>query len=329
MSSRVQFTNNAATTLSVGCSAADTTLTVTSSLGFPPVLTGSNWFYACLQDTFANTEIVKVTNIVGTVWTVVRGIGGYTARAFVSGASIDLRLTAEGLSDLSVLPALVTVGGSINNTPIGATFPSTGSFVPTAATTTALKVNGVWNIKTGLVTNPVTSNSINFNLAYNKAVGADGWTGAAWYLYTGGSYAGGLFTRAGGFGVSFSANFTTITTQSSASSHNDNIRLYNDSSEHWRIYADGRSGLGATPLGNQFSDGVNILNADGSFTRTGNLTTAAGTTSMVDGFIRIPASGGPPTGVPTAVTGQVPLYFDTTNNRLYAYNGAWKKVGVA
>jgi hypothetical protein len=96
------FTNNAYTTLSAGCSAGDTTLTVASSSTFPAVTTAStNWFYACLQDTFANMEIVKVTNITGFVWTVARGIGGTSARAFVVGSVVELRLTAEVIAELA------------------------------------------------------------------------------------------------------------------------------------------------------------------------------------------------------------------------------------
>ena len=46
-----------------------------------------------------------------------------------------------------------------------------------------------------------------------------------------------------------------------------------------------------------------------------------GFTTMPDGFVYIPASAGAPTGTPTNVTGaNVPMYFDTTNEKLYVYS---------
>ena len=52
--------------------------------------------------------------------------------------------------------------------------------------------------------------------------------------------------------------------------------------------------------------------------------TAALSTSATDGFLYLPSSAGSPTGVPTSNTGTIPIEYDTTNNRLYAYRGgAW------
>jgi hypothetical protein len=62
-------------------------------------------------------------------------------------------------------------------------------------------------------------------------------------------------------------------------------------------------------------------------TSTGNVQAASGTTTMTDGFFYIPAAAGAPTGVPTAIAGRVPMYYDTTNDQFYIRNGAnWRKV---
>lgn len=66
-------------------------------------------------------------------------------------------------------------------------------------------------------------------------------------------------------------------------------------------------------------DGSILLNGSGSALAT-NATT---------GFTYIPSCAGTPTGTPTSYSGAVALVYDTTNNKLYAYNGAWKGVTLA
>lgn len=57
--------------------------------------------------------------------------------------------------------------------------------------------------------------------------------------------------------------------------------------------------------------------------------TGALATTATDGFLYIPTCAGAPTGTPTAKTGRVPLIFDTTNNRLYVYDGGWISAAFA
>lgn len=56
---------------------------------------------------------------------------------------------------------------------------------------------------------------------------------------------------------------------------------------------------------------------------------AANATNAVGPFLYITTSAGPPTGTPTGFTGKVAIHYDTTNNRIYVYNGAWRMVAVA
>lgn len=50
---------------------------------------------------------------------------------------------------------------------------------------------------------------------------------------------------------------------------------------------------------------------------------AAVATNATDGFLYIPSCAGTPTGAPTAYAGRVAMVFDTTNNKLYVYDGGW------
>lgn len=56
---------------------------------------------------------------------------------------------------------------------------------------------------------------------------------------------------------------------------------------------------------------------------------AAVATTATDGFLYITSCAGAPTGVPTAFTGRVATVYDSTSNRIYFYNGAWRSILVA
>ncbi|KKL03909.1 hypothetical protein LCGC14_2621410 [marine sediment metagenome] len=56
---------------------------------------------------------------------------------------------------------------------------------------------------------------------------------------------------------------------------------------------------------------------------------AALATNATTGFLYIPTSAGAPSGTPEAHVGVVAMQFDTTNDNLYVYDGAWIKVAMA
>lgn len=55
---------------------------------------------------------------------------------------------------------------------------------------------------------------------------------------------------------------------------------------------------------------------------------AALATNATDGFTYIPTCAGAPTGAPTAYTGKTAMIYDTTNNKLMVYNGAWRGIAL-
>lgn len=95
----VVYTNNAETTLAAAISSTSaTSISVTSSSTFPTLGSGE-YFYATISDG-TNLEIVKVTAVSGTTWTIVRASDNTTARTFANGSSVQLRMTAALLEDI-------------------------------------------------------------------------------------------------------------------------------------------------------------------------------------------------------------------------------------
>lgn len=50
-------------------------------------------------------------------------------------------------------------------------------------------------------------------------------------------------------------------------------------------------------------------------------------TNMTTGFINIPGAAGAPSGTPGTTTG-FPFYYDSTNNKIYVYNGSWRSTAA-
>jgi len=108
------FTNNAVSTLASGISDVATSLTVQAADGLKfPNPTGNDSFLITLEDASNNIEICECTNRSGDVFTIVRAQEGTTALNWLSGDSVELRITAGVLSQYRQ-----GVGDSVTSTAI-------------------------------------------------------------------------------------------------------------------------------------------------------------------------------------------------------------------
>jgi hypothetical protein len=112
-----QFSNNARSTLASSVNSSATSLTIQSGAAdlFPVADVGTgdlpsadDWFKATLQDVSGNVEIIYVrTRVSGSavLSNVIRGREGTTARSFVAGTVIGLRVTAADIQASIGIPA--------------------------------------------------------------------------------------------------------------------------------------------------------------------------------------------------------------------------------
>jgi hypothetical protein len=98
--------------------------------------------------------------------------------------------------------------------------------------------------------------------------------------------------------------------QSGMTGATNNYGFYSDlaaASGRWNFY-------GAGTARNYFGGGVEVV---------------AGTTTMASGFTHIPSAAGAPTGAPTNPSGNVPMYYDSTNHKIYVYSGGtWRSTAA-
>ena len=108
----VVLQNDTSSTLRVGVAAGDTTLVVASGQGsrFPTLGVG-DYFYATLEDTAGNKEIVEVTARTDDTLTATRGAESTTAREFPAGSTIEMRVTAASVIDAAANAVSLTALG--------------------------------------------------------------------------------------------------------------------------------------------------------------------------------------------------------------------------
>lgn len=114
--STVKFTNFASTTLVGTYGTGDTALTVASATAFPSVSGGTSWFYAVITDSLTaptKREVVKVTNVSGSIFTVTRAQDGTSAQTWATGSYIELRVVNKALQDL--FDEAVSTGSAVDD----------------------------------------------------------------------------------------------------------------------------------------------------------------------------------------------------------------------
>ena len=102
----ILYSNNAKTTLASGISDSTTTITVATGTGslFPVISSVDDYFNVTLTDSSNHIEIITVTARTSDTFTVMRGMENTTARAWLAGDSLELRIT-KGLLDQLKLDA--------------------------------------------------------------------------------------------------------------------------------------------------------------------------------------------------------------------------------
>lgn len=92
---RRYHSNNTSTTLAAAITNSQATLTVASASGFPTITTNETFRLTLTQN--GRLEIVIVTSVSGTTFTITRGAESTTGQAFNTGAIVELRQTANSI----------------------------------------------------------------------------------------------------------------------------------------------------------------------------------------------------------------------------------------
>lgn len=137
----------------------------------------------------------------------------------------------------------------------------------------------------------------------------------------------GNVTSSGGAGFIATSNGGGVLSLETLGSAFAGTTLRTNASTH-RLQCAGTLQINCTGASRHIVFGTNTTER-GSFDDTGNflIGTAAVATTATDGFLYVTSCAGTPTGVPTAKTGRVPIVVDTTNHKLYFYDGSWRDAG--
>lgn len=212
-------------------------------------------------------------------------------------------------SGIAVASTAVVAAGTVAGMNLGTTGATQLSFWTNNTERGRFLSTGEWVVgKTALTASADIANYYKNQNGYTSVRlinNTSGTSGAAGYSVTANDFTSGLYMNA------YSAGYTTNGVQEAGA---------------MAIWTNSTGGLNiGTNAAYQMSFWTNNVKR-ASIDSNGNniFTVGALATNATNGFIYIPSCAGTPTGVPTAVTGGVPLVADSTNNKIYAYvGGAW------
>ena len=222
MAQDVFSSNGPTTTVSSGGTTAPAALTseswtVASSTGFPAAATGISQFR--IADRAHPAEIMIVTNVSGTAWTVTRGAEGTTPVAHTAGFTVYQALTAgvlagfgplaasgdtTGTKDTAAITAAISAassGGGLAQLGAGTFWVNAGLTVPAGVT--------VAGMGQSLTTVKIAASASGFNVFTAASVSNAGWRDMTIDLNKSGTTNGA--SSALQMGISISANSATVT----------------------------------------------------------------------------------------------------------------------
>ena len=172
--------NDPGTTLASNATSGATTISVISSSGYP---SGATEFRILVD-----SELMLVTNITGTTWTVTRGIEGTTAASHTSGAAVNSVVTAAGF-DKMLRQANLNIHDYGDRVRAGGTLAMAkgkGVTVANGATQTLLSYSGGPGYVADIFFTHDSNNSINMTVTVD---GSTVYSGPHCYFILGARYA--------------------------------------------------------------------------------------------------------------------------------------------